>query len=104
MPAKVDKLIVPKDKDKRKKLDESKHKEIRYMYGSGVYSYQKIANMYGVSKSLIILIVNPDIKERKRKEYAERRKDGRYYSKEKHREHMRAHREHKKDIHEKRTN
>jgi transposase len=93
-----DKIKMPIEKDRRIKIRKEEHKDIRDLYLSGTISYQKIADMYCVSKSLIIQIVNPDIAMKKRKQFLERRKDGRYYSKEKHTNAIREHRQYKKRV------
>lgn len=98
MPSKVDKLRVPNSFDKRIKLSISDKEEIKTMYQAGAHSYNQIALLYGVSKSLVILIVNPDIEERKKQQYKERRKDGRYYKRETHTLAMYKHRKHKEEI------
>ena len=91
-------IHLPKDKDRRRKINPDKYSEIRQLYSTGTISYQKIGEMYGVSKSLIIQIVNPDIAEKKKKQFAERRKDGRYYVKEKHTTYSREHRNYKQNV------
>jgi hypothetical protein len=91
-------IHLPKSKDRRVKIPPCKYTEIRELYSTGKLSYQKIGDMYGVSKSLIIHIVNPDIAEKKRRQHAERRKDGRYYVKEKHTVAIREHRNYKKNV------
>ena len=93
-----DKIPLPEGKDRRLKIPKEKHQEIRDFYATGTTSYQKIADMYEVSKSLIIQIVNPDIAERKRKQYLERRQDGRYYQREKHTKQIKEHRRYKHKV------
>jgi hypothetical protein len=93
-----DKIRLPEGKDRRVKIAPEKHQEIKELYATGTISYRKIGEMYEVSKSLIIHIVNPDIAERKKKQYLERRKDGRYYQKEKHTKAIREHRRYKQDV------
>lgn len=93
-----DKIRLPEGKDRRLKIPKEKHQEIKDFYATGTTSYQKIADMYEVSKSLIIQIVNPDIALRKRKQFIERRKDGRYYDKKKHTTSIREHRQYKHSV------
>jgi hypothetical protein len=92
------KIRLPEDKDRRLKIPKEKHQEIKDLYATGTISYRKIGEMYEVSKSLIIQIVNPDIAERKRRQFIERRKDGRYYDKEKNTYTIREHRQYKQSI------
>lgn len=94
----TDKIKLPIENDRRVKLPVEKHQDIRDLYSTGTLSYKKIAEMYGVSKSLIIQVVNPDIALKKREQYMERRKDGRYYQREKHTKQMREHRNYKQSI------
>ena len=86
MPSKLDKIKLPIGKDRRQKISKEIHAEIKDLYLGGTLSYSKIAEMYCVSKSRIIQICNPDIEDRQKNQFAERRKDGRYYDKEKHRQ------------------
>ena len=84
--------------DRRKKLNDTQRAEIIEMRNTGL-SYQKIANMYGVSKTLIMLICNPDIAEKKRKQLDERHRKCRHkYSKEQWAAIMREHRAYKKKL------
>jgi hypothetical protein len=92
------KIRLPKEKDRRVKIPIEKHQEIKDLYATGTISYRKIGEMYDVSKSLIIQIVNPDIAEKKRKQFLERRKDGRYYDKEKQTISIREHRRYKQNV------
>jgi hypothetical protein len=92
------KIRLPQGTDKRKKLEDSQYKEIRDLYASGTLSYKAIGDMYGVSKSRIIQIVNPHIEERQKKQFKERRMDGRYYQKEEHKEAIKKHRRYKQSI------
>jgi hypothetical protein len=47
---------------------------------------------------LIQFTLFPERQEKARKAFLERQKDGRYYDREKHNEHMRNHREHKREL------
>lgn len=101
MPSKVDKLVI-KDKrhDKRVKLTDGDKSIIKSEYETGSISINALARKYGVSKRLIQFILFPERQEKAKKAFADRQKDGRYYSTEKHREYMRKHREHKKGLYE----
>ncbi len=93
---KLDKKKLPKGFDDRVKLTLKQKEEIRIKYKPFIYSYNILAEEYGVSKKLIILICNPDILEKHKRLYKERRKDGRYYNREKHTKAIRKLREKKK--------
>ena len=61
MPYKSEKIIIQGTNfDRRRRLTDSDKIEVKKMYASGNYSYNKIARFYGVSKRLIIFIVNPE--------------------------------------------
>ena len=102
MPSKLDKLPIDNPKhDKRVKLSAEDRDSIRDEYACGNISQNGLAKKYGVSKRLIQFVLNPDKQEVARKQFLERQKDGIYYSKDKHREYMRQHREHKKELYNK---
>ena len=61
-------------------------------------SYAKTALRWGISKKRVIQIVRPDIYEKDKRAYKERRLDGRYYKKEKHRLAIRKHRARKREL------
>jgi DNA invertase Pin-like site-specific DNA recombinase len=63
--------------DRRIKLNDAQRGEIKELRKLGL-SYRLIAERYDVSKSLIILVCNPDIAERKRLAFIERAREGRY--------------------------
>lgn len=74
----LEKLKLPPGKDRRVKLTAEQRQDIAEEYAKGNTSYNKLAQKYGVSKRLIIFVVNPQIKEACQKAFKERRKDGRY--------------------------
>ena len=76
MPFKSEKLPLGKY-DRRVKLNDVQRDEIKELRKQGI-SYAKIAKQYDVSKSLIILVCNPDIAERKRIASMQRHREGRY--------------------------
>lgn len=99
MPYKFDSIPINNSKnDKRVKLTDSDKEEIKKEYESGNISINALARKYGVSKRLIQFTLFPERKEKAKEMFAERQKDGRYYDKEKHKEYMKSHREHKKDL------
>lgn len=97
MPFKSERIkIAGTQFDRRVKLTEGQQEEIKYLYETSIHSQRKLAEMYGVSKSLIAMIVNPERRERCRAQAMERRKDGRYaVSKKKRAEIIREHRRYK---------
>lgn len=85
--------------DRRRKLSEDTKEYIRWLREEEQISYRKLADMFKVSKRLIIFVCNPE-KERKAKDqFKERRRDGRYStSKDERAEIMREHRRYKQDL------
>lgn len=94
----VDRLKIPRQYDRRVKLEQEDREKAIFLRKNNGLTYQAIANKLGVSKTLIIYICNPDIYERKKAQAKERRKDGRYYNKDKWRLVMREHRAYKKQV------
>lgn len=97
MPARVDKLRVPKEHDKRRKLtDEDKERIVSIREKEGL-SHRELAVMFDVSRRSIQFILDPQ----KRLDNVQRRRDRKadYYVKEVHREQQRNHRAHKEAIH-----
>lgn len=68
MPSIVDKITLPPELDRRVKLTKEDKQAIREEYATGTTSSLKLAKKWKVSKSLILIIVNPKIAE-KRKQY-----------------------------------
>lgn len=102
MPFKFDKVSINNPKhDKRYKLTEEDKKNIVEEYKTGLISTRGLATKYNVSRRTIQFVLDPEKKEVVKKQFAERQKDGRYYDKDKHKDYMRKHREHKKDLVEK---
>ncbi len=99
MPSPFEKLHIPKDKDRRVKLTPEDKEEIAYRYKEvGGISYRKLAEEYGVSKSLIIYVVNPERQEHNYKLRQERGGSKQYYDRERNTEYMQNHREYKKQL------
>lgn len=94
MPSKLDKVNVTEKYDRRRKLQDYQRDEIKHKYATGLYSLGNLAEEYGVSKKLILLIVNPEAK-RKSDEYI--KEHWKNYAKN-HTEAMRKHREYKKQL------
>jgi transposase-like protein len=99
MPYKFDKIPINNEKhDKRVKLTTEDKENIVKEYATGAISIHGLARKYGVSKRTIQFTLFPERKEKAKQQYAERQKDGRYYDKKKHNEHMKRHRDHKKNL------
>jgi hypothetical protein len=98
MPYKFEKKIIPAQHDRRRKLTDAQKAEIEHRYKAGGVSARQLATEYGVSKKLILLIVNPEAKAKNDQYIKEHWSD--YYDKDKHRDAVRAMRAHKKDLDE----
>ena len=94
------KVLANSELDKRRKLTDGDKEEIRNEYKTGLISINGLASKYGVSKRTIQFTLFPERLERNKELYKERRKDGRYYDKDKHREYMKGHRRRKKELDE----
>ena len=49
----LDKINLPEEYDKRRKLSKAKHEEIKRKYKTGQYSRKKLGEMYGVAYGTI---------------------------------------------------
>ena len=63
MPYKSEKIKLKGLQDRRRKLTDEDIEEIKSLYVPHVFGAQKIANMFGVSKRTIQVIVSPQCKE-----------------------------------------
>lgn len=98
MPYKSERIPLGKY-DRRVKLNNVQRAEIKELRKLEL-SYRVIAERYEVSKSLVILVCNPDIAERKRIASMERHREGRYTPpKEEWAATMREHRAYKAKLH-----
>lgn len=59
MPRKSDKMKLGEHYDRRRKLTSEQKEEIKAIYKTGICSMKSLAEKYGVSKSMVCLIVNP---------------------------------------------
>ena len=84
--------------DKRYKLTNEDKESIKKEYETGSISINALARKYNVSKRTIQFTLFPERKQRNQESFKERRKDGRYYDKESHKRHVKAHRDHKKEL------
>lgn len=62
MPYISEKIRLPEQYDRRRKLTETQKQEIKTKYETGLYSLNSLAKEYSVSKKTILLIVNPESK------------------------------------------
>ena len=92
------KTRVTRKYDRRIKLTEQAKEEIRKKYKPHEYSYQQLADEYGVSKRTIIFIVNPEKLEQNKEQRKMRGGWKQYYDKKKWRQQMREHRSYMKKL------
>lgn len=97
MPYKSEKLKLPPNKDRRRKLTDEQKEEIRKIYATGTCGTRPLAKQFGVSRSLIQVIVNPAIAEKKRQRMKEHWRDYRP-SKEEWNKIKREHRHYKQEL------
>ena len=64
MPYKSEKMRLSEKQDRRRKLTAEQKIEIKNLYKTGAGSLQALADLYGVSKTTVLLIVNPESKKR----------------------------------------
>lgn len=98
MPSLYERTRVTRKNDRRVKLSAEDRADIIRLYKRGDWSHRDLASCFAVSKRLIGLVLNP---ERYEKMLTDRKKNKvhlKYYKKEKHKEYMRVHRAHKKEI------
>lgn len=99
MPYKSESIKLPKEFDRRIKLTEQQRQEIYIRYHSSTVGTRPLAKEYGVSRTLIMDIVNPERACYRREQARRRRADGRYKpTKEKWNETMREHRRYKQKL------
>lgn len=97
MPYKSEKIRLPPTKDRRRKLTDDQKEQIRRIYETGVCGTRPLAKQFGVSRSLIQIIVNPDIAEKKRQRIKEHWRDYRP-SKEEWAKTIKEHRHYKQNL------
>lgn len=88
------KLKIPREERRSVKISTEQRDEIK----NSDLSISQLAKKYWVSRRLIDFYKNPERLERQKELYRERRKDGRYYDKEKHKDATRKTREYRKNI------
>lgn len=99
MPNKLDKIRLPKDKDRRRKLNDKQKEKIKLLYKSGK-TIRSIAREFdGIcSRRMIQFVLFPNRMKHNAELFKQRRKDGRYYDKEKNRKAIASLRKYKKDL------
>lgn len=97
MPYKSERIRLPYEKDRRRKLTEEDKDVIRHLYKNGNGYLRSLAKEYGVDKSTIHIIVNPDRAKAVKQYIKEHWKDYRP-SNEEWAETMREHRRYKQDL------
>lgn len=60
MPYKSEKIRLQGLQDRRKRLTDEQRKEIKDLYGTGLYSLNDLAKKFGCSKKTVLLIVNEE--------------------------------------------
>lgn len=101
MPSKIDSIPINNELfDKRVKLTFNQKQEVIYIREKQQISYQKIADMFGVSKRTIIFICKPETLQACLDKREERGGWKQYYDKEKHCTTIKKHREYKAELFE----
>lgn len=94
MPYKSESIRLDASQDRRRKLTEEQKEEIRRIYKTGACGTRPLAKQFGVSRSTIQVIVNPNIAERHKRRAKEHWRDYRP-TKEEWAATMREHRQYK---------
>ena len=97
MPYKSEKIKLSPDQDRRRKLTDEQKEEIKKLYATGLVGQRPLAKQFGVSRSLIQIIVNPEIAEKKKQRIKEHWRDYRP-SKEEWAKTIRDHRHYKQEL------
>ena len=98
MPRKSENMRINNKKfDRRIKLTEQDRENIKSEHRQG-NSIHSLAKKYNVSRRTIQFTLFSERKEKARQDYKERRKDGRYYNRDKHKEYMKNHRDYKHEL------
>lgn len=75
MPYKAEKMKLPPELDRRRKLSDEQKDEIRHKYSTGLYSLNQLAKEYDVCKKTVLLIVSPESKRKSDERIKEHWKD-----------------------------
>lgn len=97
MPYKSEKLKLSEKQDRRRKLTDAQKEEIKRIYAEGNLGQRPIAKMFGVSRSAIQNIVNPDIAQKRHDRSAKHWRDYRP-SKEEWAKIVKEHRHYKQEL------
>jgi DNA invertase Pin-like site-specific DNA recombinase len=97
VPYKSEKIKLSPTQDRRRKLTDEQKEEIKKIYAEGIVGQRPLAKQFGVSRSLIQVIVNPEIAEKKKRRIKEHWRDYRP-SKEEWAETIREHRHYKQEL------
>jgi hypothetical protein len=98
MPYKHIEKLIPIEHDRRVKLNDIQRQEIRELYESGSYSQRGLAKLYGVSRRLIVFILDPLKHQANIARKQELLKTKSYYDKDKQRAYMQSHRQYKQQL------
>ena len=93
-----EKLLVPREYDKRIKLTQEQKELIKHLYETTDTSQRKLATQFGVSRRLIQFIIDPEKQKANLQAREARGGSKQYYNKETHAKTMKAHREHKRAL------
>ena len=75
MPYKSESIRLAPHQDRRRKLTDEQKEEIKRLYATGLVGQRPLAKQFGVSRSLIQVIVNPEIAEKRKQRIKEHWKD-----------------------------
>lgn len=96
---KIDKYSISNTKlDRRVRLTLEDKAKIIKEYKQTRTTISDLARKWNVSRSTISYVLFPERYERAKERHEERRKDGRYYDKEKYKESLERHREYKREL------
>lgn len=98
MPFKSEKIKLPQEYDRRRKLADEQKDEIKHKYSTGLYSLNNLAIEYKVSKKTILLIVNPESKRKNDERIKDHWKDYQPTTVERNKT-MKEHRQYKQKLH-----
>ena len=97
MPYKSEKIKLPPEKDRRRKLTDDQKAQIKAIYAEGGVGTRPLAKQFGVSHKTIQLIVNPEAKRKQDERIKKHWKDYRP-TKEERAAIMREHRKYKQQL------
>lgn len=102
MPFKSEKLlIVFTEHDRRIKITDEIRESIIKEYATGKTSHRKLAAKYGVSKTTIENVLNPDKYQKQLKRYKAENHSAKYYNKDKWKDYIKQHRRYKQSLYKK---